>query len=375
MKNIPRRFDAPWPVPLAVLGLLAVFVSLAITRFRGYPIDYKTPIDLEVYVQGGLLALHGTDLYANGVPAGGITLPFTYPPFAALVFATFSWLPFPLIVIGYYIAGIGCAVLIARWLKVNPLLMLVLLMCTQPGFASFSFGQVNLFLMTLILADAVDKRPSWLPRGALIGIAAAIKVTPAIFLLWFLVRRDTRGFLGVLAGGAAATLLAAAIKPQDTWTYFTSALLDPNRVGGIDYIHNASLTGVLARLGMESMAKPAIVLALIFGAWVAYRVAKQGDDLLALCIVAAIGLLVSPISWTHHFTWLPVLLIVGIRAGMPHMFGWWIVLATTLGLLVTSAGSWIAAVGVAQYSLVLLAVFIYFARAESTAKATTPASA
>lgn len=360
--NTPRRFDTPLATPLAALGLFAVVVSLVLTRFRGFPVDYKTPIDLEVYVQGGLLALHGTDLYAQGVPAGDITLPFTYPPFAALVFATFSWLPFPLIVVGYYAAGIACALLIARWLKVNPILMMVLLLCTQPGFASFSFGQVNLFLMTLILADAVDKRPKWLPRGSLIGIAAAIKVTPAIFLLYFVARRDVRGFLGVIGGGAAATLLAAAIKPRDTWTYFTSALIDPGRVGDVDYIHNASLTGVLMRLGAEQLAKPAMLLAVVGGAWVAYRVAKHGEDLLALCIVASIGLLFSPISWTHHFTWLPVLLIVGIRAGMPRVFGWWIVLATTLGLLVTSAGGWIAAAGVAQYSLILIAAFIYFAR-------------
>lgn len=356
----PRSFSAPWSTPLTAIGLLAVAVSLLFTSFRGFPLGYKAPIDLEVYVQGGLLALHGTDLYANGVPAGEITLPFTYPPFAALVFATFSWLPFPIIVVAYFVASIACVVLIGRWLGVNTTLMLMLLLCTQPGFATLAFGQVNIFLMTLIIADAVDKRPSWLPRGSLIGIAAAIKVTPAIFILWFLVRKDIRGFLGVIGGGAAATIVAAIIKPRDTWTYFTSALLDPSRVGGIDYIHNASLTGVLARLGAENFAKPVAIVALLAGAFVAYKVAQRGEDLLALGIVASIGLLFSPISWTHHFVWLPVLIVIGIRAGMPRAFAWWIIIATTLGLLVTSAGGLIASVAIAQYPLILLALFVYF---------------
>lgn len=344
-----------------IWAAVAIAVSIFFTRWGLFPtFNYRAPIDLQVYVQGGLLALRGEDLYAQGVPVDIGSLPFTYPPFASLVFATFAWLPFPVILCGYYAATIACAVAVSRWIGL-PGAFAVAFLCTQPGFSSMSFGQVNIFLMTLVVADALGKRPRWLPAGFLIGIAAAIKVTPAIFLLWYLVRRDVRGFLGVLAGGAFSTLLAAVLMPGNTWTYFTRALIDPNRVGDPSYIHNASLTGVLARMNVGGLATFAVVLALALGAWAAYRAARAEHDLLALVIVAGVGLLISPISWTHHFVWLPVLAVAAVRAGMNRGIAWWAGVAGTVGLALTVIKGPIAEIAVAQYALVVLSVIIWAA--------------
>jgi len=45
--------------------------------------------------------------------------------------------------------------------------------------------------MALVALDCLVAKPKW-PRGMLIGVAAAIKLTPAVFVLFFLLRRDYR---------------------------------------------------------------------------------------------------------------------------------------------------------------------------------------
>lgn len=361
---------------MQVVFLLLAVGGVILSRIRSIPPTLKWPIDLEVYIGGGRFILDGQPLYDHGVATSGIDLPFTYPPFAAILFATFSWLPLPVIIIGYQLVTLFFAYLIGRWLGLPAFLMPVLMLCTQPGFSTLSFGQINIFLLTLIVADALDKRPSWLPRGSLIGIAAAIKVTPAIFVLYFLAKRDLKGVLGLIGGGAAATLLAAALRPQDTWEYFTVALPNANRVGDPAYIHNASINGVLSRLGFEAASDAVAIASVALACWVAYRASKQGKDLVALCAVASAGLLFSPISWTHHFVWLPIIAVVALREGMPKAFGWWVGIATTLGLTLTAFNFWLADVAGAQYALILIVFLLYFAKTGAASnKETTPALA
>src|SRR6185369_14582877 len=64
----------------------------------------------------------------------------------------------------------------------------------EPVRANFDFGQINVVLMTLVLADTVPRRTPW-PRGLLLGLAIALKLTPAVFLLYFALRRDGRAAL------------------------------------------------------------------------------------------------------------------------------------------------------------------------------------
>jgi alpha-1,2-mannosyltransferase len=177
----------------------------------------------------------------------------------------------------------------------------------EPIRSTIGFGQINLMLMGLVALDCLLPQTRW-PRGALIGLAAAVKLTPAVFVVYFLVRRQYRE-----AGVAVATFLGLgvlgfALAPTDSAKYWFGVLLDPDRIGGATYAYNQCFKAVLQRVMAEGTAQSLLWLGLVaatgvLAAVVARRARASGDDVLALLAVATWGLLASPVSWSHHWVW------------------------------------------------------------------------
>jgi alpha-1,2-mannosyltransferase len=177
----------------------------------------------------------------------------------------------------------------------------------EPVRLTLSFGQVNLVLMVLVVADCLLPR-TWWPRGALIGLAAAVKLTPFAFLLFFAAHRRWRPVLTAVGAFAAVSALVWVLAPAETPAYLSTVLGDPTRIGGLTYTGNQSLNGFWHRLGLGDGLTTALWLAsaLVVAAlgWVAVRRSRvAGDDLGALLAAAAAGLLASPVSWSHHWVW------------------------------------------------------------------------
>jgi alpha-1,2-mannosyltransferase len=184
--------------------------------------------------------------------------------------------------------------------------------------------------MTLVIADAVPRRTPW-PRGLLLGVAIALKLTPAVFLLYFLLRRDTRALIVAAASAVAATLVGGVLAWQDSFQYWTRTVHDTDRIGTATLNTNQNIAGTLARFGLADTPRFVVwvvasfaVLALVV--WAANRVLKatgpEGSDarageaaVLALVCVAMFGLIVSPVSWSHHWVWtLPTILVTTVVA-------------------------------------------------------------
>jgi alpha-1,2-mannosyltransferase len=168
-------------------------------------------------------------------------------------------------------------------------------------------GQVNLILLGMVAADCLAPRTRW-PRGLLIGIAAAIKLTPLVFVLFFLPQRQWRTSTTAIGSFVAASLLGVVVAPIDSREYWLDAALDPSRIGGIGYAGNQSLRGALHRLGLPVSVELALWLggatAVVIACSVAvHRLRNQGQDTEAVVVVAATGLLCSPVSWSHHWVW------------------------------------------------------------------------
>lgn len=307
---------------LAVL-LLTVAVVAAVAAWH-----WHWFLDLQVY-RRGVAAMPGGDLYTARYRVAD--LPFTYPPFAALALAPVALLPWPLAAAVWAAAGVAALAVVVRtvldrcapevdapvWLIVLPALAL------QPVWSTLSFGQVNLVLMTLVVVDVLGPRRRW--SGALIGIAAGIKLTP-LFLLLLLVLIGRRRAALVGAGTVLLTAVAtAAALPRESWAYWTSVLLDPGRIGAPEYAGNQSLNGLLPRLlGHEvSTALWFAVAAPVGAAALAIARARWRDEdgraqVLALGAAATGMLLCSPISWDHHWVWfVPVLLVLALDARPP----------------------------------------------------------
>jgi alpha-1,2-mannosyltransferase len=283
------------------------------------------PIDLDVYRLGGLAWLEGRPLYVGFTgPPLDPQLPFTYPPIAAMLFSGLSFVPGtllnPLMVVSGFVALTAVCVAVAgevrpdlRWTA--GLLAAIGALALDPVWTTYGYGQINLYLLALVVIDVVlvtDKR--W--RGVLIGVAAAIKLTPAIFVLYFIARRDWRAAITTTATLAGLAVAGFLIAPRDSLQYWLHSLLNPDRIGDMSLSTNQSIRGFLRGFGLAPGAETLLWagLAAVVVAVAVLVARRTRDDLGALFVIAGAGLLASPVSWLHHWVWcVPVLVFLALR--------------------------------------------------------------
>jgi alpha-1,2-mannosyltransferase len=211
----------------------------------------------------------------------------------------------------------GPAWLRRLWLAV--VLVVPATLWLEPINSNFAFGQINVVLMTLVLADCMPRHTPW-PRGVLLGLGIALKLTPAVFLLYFLMRRDNRAVLTALASFAASTVLGFVLAWHDSWEYWTHTAHNTARIGDAALNTDQNIAGALARIGLGEQDRfliwaGACLLVLALTVWAMRRVLRAGEPALALICVALFGLVVSPVSWSHHWVWvLPAVLVTAISA-------------------------------------------------------------
>lgn len=272
-------------------------------------------VDLEVYKQAGRDLLHGRTLYQPP----GRRLVFTYPPFASflgVLVAPFGRLDGNIVwtvVIAVSMTAVVRLAFAPALGRLEPDTRLVALgaitgvsLVTHPLLENVFFGQINTLLVLAVLADWLVPR-SKLPRGVLTGVATAIKLTPALFVVfaWWSGRRRMAVTAALTA--AACTGIAGLVAPHDTWQYFRHDMTDTSRIGDLRYTSNQSLRGLVARNVLPSIAGPVWVVALaavvLFALSRAARLDRSGRTLAAVAVVGALVTLVSPISWIHHHLW------------------------------------------------------------------------
>jgi alpha-1,2-mannosyltransferase len=293
-------------------------------------------IDIDVYRMGGRAWLDGRPLYTEDASfhtRSGIDLPFTYPPLAAIAFAPFALLSLPaasaaITATTLVLLVVSMVIVLTRldvaetWVQRSWLAAAIVAAAVihlEPIRSNFDFGQINVVLMTLVIADTVPRRTPW-PRGVLLGLAIALKLTPAVFLVYFLIRRDIRAVLVSLASFVVATLVGVALAWHDSLEYWTTTVHDTDRIGTPTLNTNQNIAGALARLGLTDgvhFVLWTVACFAVLGAavWAARRVLRAGEPVLALICVALFGLVVSPVSWSHHWVWiLPTLVVTAVAA-------------------------------------------------------------
>ncbi len=309
-------------------------------------------VDLHVYVDGSAALL--TDrlydfTYAEKTP--DFPLPFTYPPFAALVFFPLHYFPFTVIAVLWLLA-IAVALYVVVWIAFELILgaermreprwrtaavwWTAIGIWMEPVRTTIDYGQVNVFLVLGAMLAVRSSR--WWLSGGLIGVIAGIKLTPAISGLYFVARRrwGTAVWSAVVFGATVG--VSFLINHKEAKRYFGTLLGDADRIGPVGSVWNQSLRGVLSRLlghdvqsGPWWLAAVGVVAVLAFFAW---RALGPDDRLGTLIIVQLFGLMVSPISWSHHFVWLlPTVMWLrygplGQAPGARILAGYWLV--TTL---------------------------------------------
>ncbi|MFI6366091.1 glycosyltransferase 87 family protein [Nocardia sp. NPDC050630] len=283
-------------------------------------------MDLSVYQIAGHRVVDGASIYDT--PLLGQTRgvwEFVYTPFAALLFVPLVDLHGDVFT---YVGAFGnFAMLTASVLAALSMLgyrrdlrlVLIavpiagLLMWCEPVRETMAFGQINIFLLMLVLADmALPDSSRW--KGVLTGIAAGIKLTPAFFVVYLLVTRRYRAAVTAIGVFAATVLIGLAAMPKDSLSFWSGAFADPTRVGVPENPRNESLRGLLARtIGVQGVHQllwlaGAFAIAAVC-LYLARRLSLTGYELPAVVLVGLTTTAVSPYSWVHHWVWLAPLLV------------------------------------------------------------------
>jgi alpha-1,2-mannosyltransferase len=316
---------------LVVLAVAAVIIAGHL--WYGNRHDY---FDLRIYHGAVVDWAHGGRLYDYFVMdryAG--PLGFTYPPFAALLMYPMAGLGIGATITVTWIASALALLALLGWLLVPVadrhglprwyLLGLAVPLCTwlEPVRETVTFGQVNLLLAALVVGDLLLLvGRGYRFAGVGVGLAAAVKLTPAIFIVYLLVARRFRAAAVAAGTAVAASAAAAAFRFDDSWQYWTSVLWQTGRVGDVKKTPNQSLLGALSRLFDPHPAPRWLWLALVLlvlgvGLARAAQAARVGDEVAGLTLAGLVGCLVSPVSWQHHLVWFVPALVVLVDAGLP----------------------------------------------------------
>lgn len=305
-----------WAWPAVAVLLLAQAVVLAL-----WPAAHLLMIDLQVYRAGGEHLLAGEPLYDGGVL---LDLPFVYPPFAAAVFVPLTVLPLPVLKLLWTLAGVALVVFVVRrsaalvgW-RTEPAVLALLaavLLALDPVRTTFYLGQINVVLLAVVLADVTGRPTRW--RGVGVGLAAAVKLTPLVFVVYLLLTGRVRAAVTALATFAAAVGVGFLVAPADSVTFWlegTFAAAD--RISPVASTANHSLGGLLARAGapeVVGLAATAVVGAA--GLAVAVLAHRRGHTLLGVTLCGLLSAAVAPFAWSHHFVWFgPLVVLLAHRA-------------------------------------------------------------
>ena len=291
--------------------LIALYVGA--TTFGGTFFPWRPMmVDLEVYRQAGAVLLAGGDFYDLPGP-----LQFLYPPFAAVLALPLALLPATVVQLGWTAAGaLALVAILHRFGLKGWVLSLAgsaVVYLVEPVVQTLTFGQLGIFLVALVVLDLAPGPRVFsrrlLPEGALTAVATAIKLTPAIFVVYLLLVRKFRAFWVAVVTGVVVTLISFAFVPAASYEFWTRLAHGDTGLGhSIIYYTNQSVMADIVRIfGLgQTPAIVGLVLSAavaVAGLWAATLWHRLGDVRLAVNLCGVAGLLASPVSWLHHFVW------------------------------------------------------------------------
>ncbi len=302
-------------------------------------------VDFDVYLMGAHQVLTG-HLYTSYLSFP--REPFTYPPLSALLFLPFTavsrvtsqaiWAAVSTVLLTAFLYSSFRAVR-PGWRRSRLVLWSLILtlpaMALNPVNMTFGFGQINIVLALLVLVDltAIPTTNGSMPRGIMTGVAAALKLTPLIFVPFLFATKQIRAGWVALSTFSGCGVVMLVIAPGESWSYWTRYVFDAHRVGGITYISNQSLRSTIYRFS-HGHASEVLVLSLVLligmvGFSAAVWAYRSSSAILGILLCAVTGLLVSPITWAHHLVWIvPIILWLALADDRPAFGRVWATVAT-----------------------------------------------
>jgi alpha-1,2-mannosyltransferase len=336
----PRRRLVRWLVEIGPPFVVACVILPLIISGGSFDPWRPSTIDLEVYVYAVRDMLAGRDIYATVTP--GWKLYFIYPPIAAILMVPLAVGPYALWQLLWTLGLVVAQQSVLRRCGAPRgwrlgLLGVAVVLAVEPIRTTLGYGQVNTLLMALVVADLLPDAPGErrrIPRGTLIGLAAAIKLTPALFVVFAFLIGRRRIAVTAIVSFLVWTGLGAVLLFGETVAFFGGLAGGDTRTASPLYVGNQSLLGVFVRLGDSSRVTTLIGLGIaavvaLLGTLVAAHWWRLGRKAFAVALVGLTTCLVSPLSWTHHYVWILPFAVALFGPGLPrwvrYLGGFWVV--------------------------------------------------
>ena len=346
-----RRGQAVWSAGAVYAVSAAVCCALAARSQAHF-------VDLHVYRMGGAAVLHGDRLYQLRF----VWLPFTYPPFAAVAFAALAVVPWKVavtVLTGASVVALPVALYLVLRLPgpareqtrerawTLALAVAAAAIWLEPARATLGYGQVDILLTAAVLYD-LSLPDTARRKGVMIGLAAGLKLTPAIFAVYLLVTGRRRAAATAAATFAGTVAAGFSVLPASSAWFWSGRFASPGHVSPVQNPQNQSLYGALARAMHTAHVLPVwlplAAATAVAGLALAAAASRRGDEALGFSLCAVTGLLISPISWIHHWVIvIPALLVAGLTADRARRAG-----NVAAAVLVTAAITAIAVIGWTQ---------------------------
>lgn len=336
--DVEPRVLTPARVVPVLVTLASIVAALLMLPFaaRGGTFRPWAPVmvDLDVYQFIAHVVLSGGDILAAQAPGTGLA--FIYPAFAALLSVPLVLIPHTALQVVWTAFNVAAYVLVLyrTGLRGWPLALIAIgsVLVVEPIRTTLSFGQINIFLMAMVLVDLLPSGRvlpgrRLLPVGVLTGLATALKVTPAVFIVYLLLTRQWRAARNAAVTAVVVTVATAFVLPDASFGFWKLVFTGDTRTGPAHFLMNQSVLGAILRVFGETPVTHLLGLALgavagVVGVLAAARWHRLGRPMLGLCLTGIASVLASPLSWTHHWVWIVPLGVTIAMRGTPGPIRW-----------------------------------------------------
>ena len=326
------------------------------------------PIDMVIYREGVKAFMAGGEVYSQPMMAGDIALPFIYPPFGALVMVPLAgdWTPDAMagdIMITLSNLLIGLIVLLLAFAlnkqRTTPFvssdvisvaaLIWGIVLIFEPVRLNNGFAQINIIIMVLSHSTLSPQAPEVAAAGLADCVAAAIKITPG-HVVAFLLRKEIADYhRGGLRGHRNTNCrrypmgrCLGILLHQATVHGLRRRLWGRNRLPIQQLPQGCARAHVYFKEAMEFASSSTniiwlclAIITVVLGGWLMVVLMKRGLNIEAWLINSFIMLLISPVSWSHHWVWLAIALPVLLYRAIT-----WRHLNWFSGVLISILGLW-----------------------------------
>jgi alpha-1,2-mannosyltransferase len=199
-----------------------------------------------------------------------------------------------------------------------------------PVVGELVMGNVHLLLLWLLTLAWLgirrgDPGGRW-RSGAMIGVAAMVKVFPGILLLWAFVRGSARTAVGILVGAALTMLLTLLITGIAPWLDYPTVLA--NLSAPADTTDTLAPTVWLAELVDFTPARIIVtaigVAIIVWSAWTPRQTKRnltseqaRAAEARSFAIAVTVSVLIAPALYHHYLALLVLPLMLGLGSGVP----------------------------------------------------------